>query len=67
MEENRILLSVKEAAEILGYSKSFLYLQASEGKIPIIRLGRTARIPRKWLEEWVAGETKKWEAAHHEK
>lgn len=61
--EKRLLLSVTEAAELCGYSRSFLYEQITRGALPVIRLGRTCRIPAAWLEKWVAEHVAAWERA----
>ena len=61
--DEKLLLSVREAAKLCGYSKSFLYQAMNAGKIPCIRIGRTARIPKIWLEKFIAEELLKWEKA----
>jgi excisionase family DNA binding protein len=62
---DKLLLTVREAAALCGFSKSFLYQAMGRGEIPCIRLGRTARIPRAWLEKWVNEQVAKWEDARH--
>lgn len=59
----RLLLNVEEAAKMCGYSRSFLYEAINRGEIPVIRLGRTARIPKAWLEKWIAEKIAAWERA----
>lgn len=55
MEHNDLLvLSVDEAATILGLSRAFTYQLAAQGTLPSLRLGRRVLIPRRALEEFVA-------------
>ena len=63
---DKLLLTVAEAARLCGFSKSFLYAALSQGKLPCVRLGRTARIPRAWLERWIADQVSVWEEARRD-
>jgi excisionase family DNA binding protein len=57
----RILLRVHEAAEMLGLSRATLYnLLAAGTEIPVVRIGRSVRIPRAELEEWITRQTTDW-------
>lgn len=58
-----LLLRVSEAASLMGMSRSHLYQAIDRGEIPVIRLGRSARIPRAWLETWIGGQVATWENA----
>lgn len=62
--DGRLLLTVEEAARACGYSRSFLYEAMNRGEIPVIRLGRTVRISRAWLEQWVVRKVEAWEKAN---
>ncbi len=55
----RILLRVKEAVELTGWSKSFLYAQINKGQIPVVRFGRSVRIRSEWMDSLTAGTTDK--------
>lgn len=50
MEKNRlacqVLLTVNEAAEILGVSKNTIYRRINEGRFEAIQIGHSIRIPR---------------------
>lgn len=59
----RLLLRVGEAADLCGISKSHLYALLQTGAVPVIRIGRSARIPRAWLEAWIVAQVDAWEAA----
>jgi excisionase family DNA binding protein len=41
-----VLLTVKEAAKLMGIGRDMTYALVAENKIPNIRLGRHIRIPR---------------------
>ena len=53
---NGLLLSVKQAAEVLCISRNLAYELIRQGRIPHIRLGRRILIPRHGLEQWIAQE-----------
>lgn len=59
----KLLLSVPEAARTLGISRSHLYQLIQSGKLPVIRLGASVRVPRRWLEEFVERQVVAWESA----
>lgn len=49
-----LLLSVKEAAEFIGISRSLFYELHAEGKVPApVRLGRRVLWRRDELKDWV--------------
>lgn len=60
---DRLLLRVDEAARLCGYSRAFMYEAINRGEIPVIRLGRTTRIPKAWLEKWISEKVAEWERA----
>jgi excisionase family DNA binding protein len=48
------LLTVVEAARVLGISRSKLYELLADGEIPSVRIGRSRRITMSALEEFIA-------------
>jgi excisionase family DNA binding protein len=50
-----VLLTVAECAAALSVSRARAYELVAAGTIPVVRIGRTMRVPTKALEEWVAG------------
>ena len=48
------LLTVVEAAQHLGISRSKVYELLADGQLPSVRIGRTRRIATSALEEFVA-------------
>lgn len=60
---DRTLLRVPEAAESLGISRSALYAAIRRGELPVIRIGRTTRVPAVWLKRWVEDQVAAWEQA----
>ena len=55
--DKRLCITVPEAAEMLGISRNHGHKLVREGQIPVIRFGKSLRIPRaaliKRLEEGV--------------
>ena len=48
MENERLTLTIKEAAKLLGISQSTAYEAARTGRIPVLKFGRrflVARVP----------------------
>ena len=51
---DRVVLTVKETADLLGVSADTVSKLVKTGQLPAIRLGkRTVRIPRAALEQWL--------------
>lgn len=48
---SRTTVTVTEAAEVLGCSRSQAFELVKRGEIPAIRLGRLRRVPALWLLE----------------
>jgi excisionase family DNA binding protein len=48
--EERLAVSVKEAARLLGISPEVAYRAVQEGEIPSIRIGGRILVPRAGLE-----------------
>ena len=48
------MLTVPEAAAYLRISRDLAYKLVATDQLPHVRLGRTIRVPRFALEEWVA-------------
>jgi excisionase family DNA binding protein len=62
MEEERLTLTVEEAAEVLGISRPTAYEAIQTGEIPHIRIGRRILIPRVALEKLLANAGEKVES-----
>lgn len=52
-----LLMSVREAARLLGIGRDSAYALIREGRLPAIRIGRRILVPRAALEPWVEKET----------
>jgi excisionase family DNA binding protein len=55
MQDERLVLTVSEAAKALGLSRGFAYQMAREGKLPTVRFGHRLVVSRKGLDELLAG------------
>ena len=51
--EERLLLRVEEAATLLGVGRTTVYAMVSTQRLPIVRIGRSVRIPREALVQWI--------------
>lgn len=50
MENERLTLTVDEAAQVLGISRALAYELTARRQIPSLRLGRRIVVPRRALE-----------------
>ncbi len=50
IEQERLTLTVEEAAELLSISRAFAYLLVARNELPSLRLGRRVVIPRRALD-----------------
>jgi len=50
-----LTLTVEETAKLLRISRNTAYMLANEGKLPVVRLGRRLLVPRKRLDDLLAG------------
>ncbi|MDP9388109.1 MAG: helix-turn-helix domain-containing protein [Actinomycetota bacterium] len=53
MDDERLTLSVEEAAHLLGISRALAYLLVRRGELPGLQLGRRVVVPKRALEELV--------------
>ncbi len=51
-----LMISVEEAARLLGISRNLAYDLVRQGRLPHVRLGRRILVPRFGLEQWLAKE-----------
>jgi excisionase family DNA binding protein len=51
------LLTVKELAEVLRIGRSSAYELCRQHEFPVLRIGRSIRIPRKALFDWMERES----------
>ena len=56
---DRLVLTIAEAAEVLGVSRAFAYELAARDEIPVLRLGRRRLVPRKALLQMVGEEAER--------
>lgn len=60
MESERVLLRVEEAADLVGLSRSKMYELMAAGRIKSVLIGRSRRVPRKAVAEFVEGLHPDW-------
>jgi excisionase family DNA binding protein len=54
VDSTRILLTVKEAACVLGIGRTLMYSLVMSGEVESVPIGRLRRIPAECLPEYVA-------------
>jgi excisionase family DNA binding protein len=52
--DDKLLLTVSEAAARLGIGRSHTYTFVQRGELPSVKLGRARRVPVEALQEFVA-------------
>ncbi len=52
-----LLLKAGEVANLLGFGRSKVFAMLAVGELPVIRVGRSVRVPRAALEDWIAERT----------
>lgn len=62
MKEERIALSVTEAAEQLGVSRVTMYTYIKRADFPAVKLGGRVLIPRDKLKSWLEAQTEEGRA-----
>lgn len=57
-DQRSMLLKVSEVADELRVARSYAYRLIQEGELPVVRIGRSVRVPRTALEAWVRDRTR---------
>jgi excisionase family DNA binding protein len=52
-----LLLKAGDVAKLLGLGRSKVFAMLALGELPVIRMGRSVRVPRASLERWIAEHT----------
>ena len=52
-----LLLKAGEVAKLLGLGRSKVFAMLAVAELPVIRIGRSVRVPRTALENWIAEHT----------
>jgi excisionase family DNA binding protein len=55
LKEEKLTMTVKEAAAALGISRGLAYQAARDGSIPTIRIGKRLLVPRRAFEKLLEG------------
>jgi excisionase family DNA binding protein len=48
-----LLLRAGEVAKLLGLGRSTVFALLAAGELPVVRIGRSVRVPRAALERWI--------------
>jgi excisionase family DNA binding protein len=52
-----VLLKARQVASLLGVSRSQAYAMMATGRLPVVRIGRSVRVPKLALAEWIKRKT----------
>jgi excisionase family DNA binding protein len=52
-----LLLKAADVAKLLGLGQSKVFAMLAAGELPVVRMGRSVRVPRAALERWVVEHT----------
>jgi len=52
-----LLLKAGDVAKLLGLGRSKVFAMLAVGELPVIRIGRSVRVPRAALEGWISEQT----------
>jgi excisionase family DNA binding protein len=52
-----VLLRAVQVARLLGLSRSQTYAMMADGRLPVLRIGRAVRVPKRALANWVRNKT----------
>ena len=52
-----LLLRAEEVQRALGLGRSKIYELIASGELPVVRIGRSVRVPSKALGEWIETQT----------
>ena len=55
MAQEKLTLSIEEAAAAIGIGRNLCYSRAKAGQIPTIRIGRRLLVPRRALDKLLEG------------
>ncbi len=53
-----LLLKAPEVAKLLGLGRSKVFAMVAAGELPFIHIGRSVRVPREALEQWIRDHTR---------
>ena len=62
-----LLLRVEEAALVLGLSRSKVFAMLAAGELPVVRIGRSVRVPKAQLEFWIRHQAEEEERKRDER
>lgn len=65
MEQERLTLTVEQAGELLGISRSLAYEMARTGGLPAIRFGKRIVVPKRAIETMLEGSASGTTPAKH--
>lgn len=62
--QDRLLLRPREVAAATGLSRSLVYELIGRGELPVVRVGKSVRVPVAALQQWIRDHTQEQVTAH---
>ncbi len=62
--QDRLLLRPREVAAATGLSRSMVYELIGRGELPVVRVGKSVRVPVAALQQWIRDHTQEQCATH---
>jgi excisionase family DNA binding protein len=53
------IMTVRDVADYLRLSEATIYQMARQGRIPVLRMGRTWRFKKEFIDDWLETSTQK--------
>jgi excisionase family DNA binding protein len=54
-----LIALIPEAAQLIGVSRTTVYQLIAQKRLPVIRIGKSMRVPADALREWVRQQTRR--------
>ena len=61
LTDSRLVVTIAEAAKLLGISRSFAYVLVKRGELPVVRLGHRQLVPKESLSRLIESGTQQSE------
>ena len=61
---DQVLLRIDEVSQALGIGRSQAYALCASGVLPVVRIGRSVRVPAEALRAWVRAHTQNSDNVH---
>jgi excisionase family DNA binding protein len=57
LDDDALLLRTEDVVRVLRIGRTKVVAMIGSGELPVVRIGRSVRVPRAALERWIASRT----------